>query len=104
MVDDIWFLNPLTVFDKMYVWMTGYHAIDLIEKNDDNQDVYIPNQWSGEKVDTHDGMYPVLQFEEGTYDGPYIQEIYEGVDNWTNAMGMNPRYADKNGILKYEPT
>jgi hypothetical protein len=55
--------------------MTGYHAIDLIEENDDNKEVYIPNQWSGYKPDDHDGMYPILDNDydaEWRYDGPFI--------------------------------
>lgn len=32
-MDDLWLLNPLNIFDKIYFYFIGYHSIDIIEEN-----------------------------------------------------------------------
>ena len=44
LTEDLWMFNPLTVFDKVNFYLTGYHSIDLIDENPDNRGNYIPNQ------------------------------------------------------------
>jgi hypothetical protein len=35
-IGDLWFLNPLLVFDMIYFYFVGYHSIDIIEENPEN--------------------------------------------------------------------
>jgi hypothetical protein len=42
-VGDWWFLNPLAVFDKIYFYFSGYHSIDIIEENPENEKDYVLN-------------------------------------------------------------
>ena len=41
---DLWWLNPLAVFDTVYYYFIGYHSTDIIEENPDNEDAYWLNR------------------------------------------------------------
>ena len=43
LTEDMWFLNPLNWFEKIYFYFTGYHAVDTVIENPDNRGAYISN-------------------------------------------------------------
>ena len=44
-IGDLWFLNPLLVFDQIYFYFVGYHSIDIIEENPENEEAYLLNRF-----------------------------------------------------------
>jgi len=79
--EDLWFFNPLKVFDRIYFFFTGYHSIDLIEENPDDRGGYIPNQINKE---AYEYVYPITD----EYTIPITNGIKNEILNIEDSLGL----------------
>lgn len=80
--EDLWFFNPYLIFDRIYFFFTGAHAVDLIEENGDDRGMYIPNQINKQKSIYTDPITDPITID-------LTNKIIDAADTVTKAFGFN---------------